>query len=489
MYRRTFLGILVFLACLLSTPTMWARNRPATPPVRAIEIDLAATAAGEVTTRPGGIDAGYTILLTNVIPRLRPYHVSVEVEDVEIPPLPFDFGGAKSHAMSFREASRNESCLAAVKAMFDRLSTAESEVAVKDIGDEALLANPGCTADIEEQFDRVTRQEVDKLQPYAVKPWQTLTITVKRPGGGPTWTVALPGRARGEWRTSYGFFFVPDRDERYFAKEEKVANQPSKFTVEKQQGREDFDFVPTILFNFVPATQLGKTWMHGWVAGLGYDLEKPFVLAGYSGVYNENIVFTGGVAFHRQSRLRGRYEQGDPLSEALEPEQLVEDTYGPNLYVGIGFRFGNDVHARRQELEKETSKAKADAAAAKARLAQAEKDAAVRKADCEAQANAVETAAKEKCQTDACRATAEAAGAAARAKCAVTEQDRRDAEAKATAAAVKAAAEKDLLRKRCEEAAEAVHKDAVEKCAGKPASCKTDAEKILKQSLLKCLSE
>jgi len=41
----------------------WARAKE-----RVITIDLATTAADQVTTRPGGIDASYRIKLTNIIP-------------------------------------------------------------------------------------------------------------------------------------------------------------------------------------------------------------------------------------------------------------------------------------------------------------------------------------------------------------------------------------------------------------------------------------
>jgi hypothetical protein len=95
------------------------------------------------------------------------------------------------------------------------------------------------------------------------------------------------------------------------------------------------------------------------------------VLAGAAWTFNDNLILTFGVAIHQQTRLLGKYskEPDDPgnlVGEALEPGQLVESTYGPNLYLGVAFRFdtNSDPFKRSVALQKEA------AAAEQARLKQ-----------------------------------------------------------------------------------------------------------------------
>lgn len=245
----------------------------------------------------------------------------------------------------------------------------------------------------------------------------------------------------------------------------------SKFRIRKDAGREEFDFVPTVAFTFFPNGALDRSGIGGLTAGLGYDLEKPFVFAGGSWAFNENVIFTGGVAFHPQSRLRGKYHAGDEVSAELEPQQLVEETYGPNVYVGISYRFSENIHARREALLEARAQADEAAAADREKARAAAEESKLRKAACLAQVDVDEAKAKAACKEgDAvCIATAETEGAAKRAKCAVTEIDRIKAEKDAREK--QAALDKAKAVAACEESAKAKYDKALLTCASNLATC------------------
>jgi|GEM_PF-2661895 len=460
--NRRYLGILLLMVFV-------AGSAAAVEP-KTLTLDLASFPVDQVTTTrlaPG--DSTFRVELINVIPRFKPYCVDVTIEEVPIPPLVSPF--ARNEADSRPEGLDAPECADLQKKLADDLKAATSEIGIKAIGD-VLPDKCG----LRETFKAETTQSVNGGEVFNVRASESITFRISRCAGGagaPTWTIVRAGTPRGEWRTSYGFFFVPDNDERWYTKETKNDGKPSTFTIEEQADREEFDFVPTVMFTFLPSSQRGQSRVYGLTAGLGYDLEKPFVFGGGSMSYNENVIFSAGVAFHRQSRLIGTYKRGQPVAEVLQPAQLVEDTYGPNFYVGIGFRFGEDIHARRNELAAETAKAQAAAAAAKKQAADAEKEAAVRKAKCEEKEEAAIKAACNGVQT-----CIDDAPAKAKEKCAVTETER-------------AASEKAEKRRRCDADAEAQKVKALGKCPKTPEDkakeCTDDVTATFTAASLKCI--
>jgi hypothetical protein len=506
MSRGRGLSLSILIALQIATITLGAaeghKNRgndeqkdaKTNPKIRGVRIDLAEMVAGQITTRPGG-PGSYQFVLVNLVPKFRPYAVNISRDFVLIEPLTFPGGAPKPPAPSGDVLLGESTAPSCTDKLKQDLAAATSEAGVKEIVNKAISdSSAGCMDEVLAMIRAQTEQVIDDPDVFTIGPAETIRITIARAGGA-TWTYVLEGKPSGEWRTTYGFFFVPDRDERYFTKETHPTETTSKFTITKQPHRQNLDFVPTVLFTFLPYSQIGKKWSNGWAAGLGYDLQKPVLVAGYAGTYNENVVFTAGVAIHQQSRLIGRYKPSEEVKEALDSSQLVENTFAPNIYVGIGFRFGEDIHARRRELEKETAKAQAESAAAKAAAAQAEKDAAARKAACEAKADADEAGAKQKCAAgdDACVKKAAADSAAAKTQCAVTDADRRDAAATANAAkaaadAAAAAATKAEKRAQCEKAAKADHDAAISACGANDDPCKKKAEATFENKKLGCLN-
>jgi hypothetical protein len=464
----SFLTLVLFVIA----PCASAVTAPTSEP---LTLDLAAMTPDGVTTRPGGRNVTYNgIVLLNTIPRFH-YNVDLAITDVGIPPLSVAAFGSERRGDDGSGGAGLPTCKPALKDLVAELDAAETELAVSNIAGAAIVAAPeGCRGDVESTFKALTQRTV--AQNISLKSFQTLTVTVTRPGV--TFKLVLPGTARGEWRTSYGFFFVPDRDERYFVNTNKK--------IQKDAGREEFDFVPTIVFTFFPNGGVERAGIGGLTAGLGYDLEKPFVFGGASWAYNENVIFTGGVAFHPQSRLLGKYHAGDEVSAELEPAQLVESTYGPNVYAGISFRFAENIHEKRAALLEARAEADEAAAAAKAKAKKAEEESKLRAAACTAQADADEAAAKVACKDDAvCIAKAEKDTAAKKAKCAVTELDRVKAEK--VEREKQDALDKAEKRAKCEATEKAKFDKAVLDCAAPVEPCKAAAALALAEGKAACV--
>ena len=195
---------------------------------------------------------------------------------------------------------------------------------------------------VDAAIQQLTTQAVEG-GPYDVQSGELLRVTVTRSDNGDTWIWVFTTGNCGEWRMTYGFTFVPNEDDRFVTRPQA----DGKFKIVGQEDREELDFVPSVLFTWLPGKKRGQDWVPGLTAGLGWDLEKPVVFVGPSWTYNENVNLTFGLAIHQQTRLLGRYsEDGDSsiVGEALDADQLTESIFGPNAYVGVGFRFDSDVY-------------------------------------------------------------------------------------------------------------------------------------------------
>jgi hypothetical protein len=318
------LRLLVLSLCM--TP-LWAAAQAG----RVVQLDLAAPIAEQP------VDAGVPVELrvVNLIPG-RGYRFSIARRSETIPPLTLPTTRSAVDCSNLGDAFIAEAGAAA------------SEVDVPAIIESSRSGAAGCSADELAALNKaIADNTTHGLDTYTLSKGERLIVKVERNGRTVEFTLATG--ARGEWRTFYGFTFLPDDDDEFFTKQNP--DDATQFVITPEADREDLDFAPSILFVWTPARWVARDWSHGITAGLGFDLDNPIVFAGYALTYNENIAFTAGVALHKRNRLAGRYEPGEIVGSDLDSEQLSEATYGPSAYIGIAFRFDGNPFAREESQE------------------------------------------------------------------------------------------------------------------------------------------
>jgi hypothetical protein len=78
------------------------------------------------------------------------------------------------------------------------------------------------------------------------------------------------------------------------------------------------------------------------MGGLGFDMHNAVVFLGMSITYNENITIAAGAVAHRLRQLNGKYSEGGRILEDLDDEQLHEEVYRINPFIGLSFRFSDN---------------------------------------------------------------------------------------------------------------------------------------------------
>lgn len=464
------------------------------PPPKVHEIDLGLQPPGSTASRP--VRAGeHAFRLTNTLFE-KNYIVTVVREEVPIPALVSPFAGSRGGPPMACKA----------RADFENnIKGATSEAALREaralFWATADLA--GCDRNELEREERgLTSRLVDDS--YEILAGEQLEVIVERQDdSSQRWTTVFTTGPAGEWRTLYGFTFVPDRDDRYSA---KATDTAGVFTVARDKDRRDGTFLPSILFQWARGGRRAN-WQNGLVAGLGFEETHPAILAGWGWTYRENITLTLGVAIHEQKRLAGKYHEDDPLAENLAADQLVETTFAPNAYVGVAFRFSTNIHEERAKAAKAQAEAAAAAASANQKALAAEKQAAEAEATLRtACKSAVETKRVEevaKCtQPDAavrasCTASAEAHSAEALVGCATAALDRAEARRgadNARRAAEAAHAAMEAKKKACLDKAAHEQEAALADCASTAGTdsrkkCEAKARADGDAAILKCLTD
>lgn len=186
-------------------------------------------------------------------------------------------------------------------------------------------------------YEQGTRVELaDKV---TIGEGQTVIVTIVRsePEPGKTWVFEIGTGEDRLWLIHYGFAFLPDEDEDFATR--AVEGDDGGFTIVDSGTRSEAEFEPTVTFTYLPRTLGRNPWIPKFTAGLGADIEEQLVFAGLSWVIGDNVSLFAGAAGHEQTRLKGIYDEGQQVEEALTGDQLVDETYDVNLIVGVGFRF------------------------------------------------------------------------------------------------------------------------------------------------------
>jgi hypothetical protein len=309
--------------------------------------------AGGDTTLQDSALAGQELCfeLLNSLPDAE-YEREIRKEIEVIPPLPLPDSKVKTtQEMAAKSVSLFQCNVQDVKDAISALSEAKQE---KDIPKHRATLQrlrqtqtlPNCVRAINSALGTIGPRSVPNVPSLDRGERLTVTVTRKKDDqsnpprwGEKTWKFVFTTGPRGEWNASYGFAFLPERNEEFFAKEQ----DDGTFVVTRQSESSDLDVEPAVFFTWTSAKRQGKAWTWGPTAGLGFDLSEPTVFAGYSWTYNRNITFIAGAGVHQRSRLDGTFEEGQVLEQTLTPDQLEDDEgFGVSGFVGVTLRFGKN---------------------------------------------------------------------------------------------------------------------------------------------------
>jgi hypothetical protein len=318
--------LLCLLAAVCASPVVGQTTPPVVVPT-ILTVDLA-DAGATTTVAPGK----YLVQMIDRHPS-QAYTVSALVEAVQIEALDLKAitggDGAKNKALT-EVASP---CDDAAK----QLEDAKDEVAVRIAIAKIREAHGG---QCEQLIASLTTQQL--AQSYTLAKGQKLTVKVSRDARGDekaakSWEFVFTTGPAGSWLTHYGFSFLPNRDQKFFA-----SGTTSPFIVTREHHRSSFDYQPTITFSWVFARFQSSSWKPVPLAGLGVDLTNPVVFVGGGFVVGDNVNVYVGVTAHKQQRLTGKYKEGDHVQDNLSADQLTEKVYRANVIFGVGFRFNGN---------------------------------------------------------------------------------------------------------------------------------------------------
>lgn len=368
MRLRRRLGAVLFAAVSVA----FSDIQPAAAVVEDLPINLASDGATQTLTV--GRDTEFRVKLENMLPTAR-YSVSVEARHPNIDPFSiseFTVGGEAlgagqpAPAVKALRLNPGDPCTGLVKDFVLKVSSAAEESEIGKVVAASLAAAGNCQAQIDSVVTALTQKVVPSTTPAPGRE-REVVITITREGNpGRQWQLILTHSSQGEWRVSYGFTFVKNQDRRYFSKAD--TSQAGKFTIVRQDDREDADFIPSIFFSWH-----GNRRRWGPAFGLGYDLESPALFLGTGWKYRQNVMVTGGLAIHGRQDLKGRYDPNETIAENLGEDQLTERTFTPNIYLGATFRFGANIHAQRSAALAKISAERKKAADEAKKAAEAEK--------------------------------------------------------------------------------------------------------------------
>lgn len=324
---------ILILAAVVSTLPVYGQSQ-------VMILDL----AEPVTSQPVAPEESIKILIENRIPRCS-YETVVVKRQRPIPALP-DLPEAL-------RTQRVDPCNKPGEALAASLAEVSTEKAVAQEISKLLAEVQACnTPPLAEFQQAVSNQTTHTLKStYTLRRGEELVVKIERQKDDDKkckqkkWELVLTTGDRGEWRLSYGFTFVPDREREFFTRQ--LEDDPQKFRIVEKERRDNGSFLPSVLFTWLPAKDRQKSWSHGFTAGLGADTDNIAVLAGYSWTYNENLTLTLGAAVHQESRLEGSFSEGQIVEQNLDSGVLNDEVFKPVPYLGVSFRFGSNPFSKK----------------------------------------------------------------------------------------------------------------------------------------------
>lgn len=310
-------------------------------PTTSVVIDLAEQQEGGTLVRPLAVrdEVTLSVQIINTVPR-GIYDVVLQIDQVGMAPITLDRGTTTA----MRDGTNTLSNYYGTA--LGRLDTARSEMSLpalrKEI--ESQLCIVGGIGALADSLNRLTSYRVPGT--VTVRPGERLLVLVRRRGAAAgerdrTWTSIFTTGPRGRWLVSLGFGFpiLLSEEKEYYT----VRDTTNDFIIHKKEGDQSIKVIPALFFHWLPRGGEQSEWSWSMVGGLGFDMRNAVVFLGLSITYNENITIALGGVAHRLRQLNGKYSEGGRIREDLDDEQLHEEVYRVNPFVGLSFRFGENL--------------------------------------------------------------------------------------------------------------------------------------------------
>lgn len=105
--------------------------------------------------------------------------------------------------------------------------------------------------------------------------------------------------------------------------------------VSQVQDKKQLELMPSIMFTFIDNHE---NFSPGFTGGIGVNFEEISVFLGPSLGIGQNIILTGGIGVHKQTRPNSNYFVGQTIDSAVTNDNLNESQYRINPFIGISFR-------------------------------------------------------------------------------------------------------------------------------------------------------
>lgn len=280
------------------------------------------------------------------------YTISYEVKKLE--PEPIDYV-----APAFRPPSGcdklltllNEALMYATASDFaekkwksEHLDKIKAELKKGDCNDEAQVSRANGLLEQTNVFQSLNEQ-------IKIERGEQLIIYVSRDNDKVLWKFIIDGAPVGKWLAHYGFGVASSLNQRgtYFC---EATDNPEEFIVSKKEGRGlEIEYLPSILFSFIPYDGYNKQFVWSLTGGLGANKEDIAVLFGLSTFFWHNLGINLHLVGKSQHVLDGKYKEDgtSKVTEFLDFNQLHEEKF--SLYGGftISFRFESNPFTKAAE--------------------------------------------------------------------------------------------------------------------------------------------
>lgn len=183
------------------------------------------------------------------------------------------------------------------------------------------------------KIDKTLNKTQQKIADITFKENTELTITINTTDDNPVERIyKVKTQTDWRWTTTFGANAIFHTNRNKFISQ-KTDDGTQKVTQIKSNKL--MELMPVIMFSFM---DYQNTFSYGFTGGLGINFEEIAVFAGVSCGIGHNIILTGGVGVHKQTRPNTNYFEGQIIDSSLTNDNLNESQYRVNPFIGISFR-------------------------------------------------------------------------------------------------------------------------------------------------------